>query len=106
MTAAFILWCACFSLFLILGIFCFCAKEPVGFWANADRFPVENAKGYNRACGILWIAYSLIGMLTGLPVLAEQNDGLVLLSVLGVMADTLGLILAYVLIIERKYRAK
>ena len=103
---AFILWCICFSLFLILGIFCFFSRKPVGFWANAKAFPVSDVKGYNRACGCLWIGYSLIGMLTGLPLLQEENTALILLTVLFAALDTLGLILLYVLVIERKYRTK
>ena len=103
---AFILWCLCFSLTLLLGICCFFSKKPVGFFANAKTFPVKDVKGYNRACGFLWGFYSLVGILAGLPLLEAQNDTLVLLSVLGVMGVTLALILIYVLIIEKKYRAK
>ena len=103
---AFIIWCGCFGLLLILGIFCFFAKKPVGFWANAQTFPVKDVKGYNRACGWLWIGYSLAGILTGLPLLSPQNSALILLSVLRVMLCTIALVLVYVLFIEKKYRAK
>ena len=106
MLLAFFIWCACFGIFLILGITCFFAKKAVGFWANAKAFPLENVKGYNRACGWLWIGYSLVGMLSGLPLLAGQNHPLVLLSVLAVVLDTLALMLIYVLVIEKKFRAK
>ena len=102
--SAFILWCGCFALFFILGIYCFFAKKQVGFWANAKPFSVTDVRGYNRACGFLWIGYSLVGILTGLPLLSPQNSALVLLSILGVVADTLMLILIYVLVIEKKYR--
>lgn len=105
-TTAFFIWCGCFALFLVLGIYCFFAKKPVGFWANAEAFPVTDVKGYNRACGWLWVGYSLIGILAGLPMLLNQNEALILLSVLGVVFDTLGLVLIYVLVIEKKYRAK
>ena len=103
--AAFLIWCGCFLIFLILGIFCFFSKKQVGFWANAHPFPVSDVRGYNRACGFLWILYSLLGILTGLPLLNPRNSALILLSVLGVLADTLLLILLYVLVIEKKYRA-
>ena len=103
---AFILWCVCFFLFSGLGVRCFLARKPVGFFANAKPFPVSDIKRYNRSCGWLWISYSLLGILTGLPLLSKQNDALILLSVLGVAADTLALIIVYVLIIEKKYRAK
>ena len=106
MTLAFSIWCGCFGLFAALGLFCFFSRKPVGFWANAKPFAVSDVRGYNRACGWLWLGYSLLGILTGLPLLQPQNSPLVLLSVLGVVADTLALVLLYVLVIERKYRAK
>ena len=103
--AAFFIWCGCFLCFLILGIFCFFSRKQVGFWANAKPFPVSDIRGYNRACGFLWIFYSLLGILTGLPLLTPQNSALVLLSIVGVLADTILLILIYALVIEKKYRA-
>ena len=104
--AAFLLWCLCSCLFLGFGIYCFFAKKAVGFWANARPFEVVDIRGYNRACGRLWIGYSLILAALGLPLLAGQNAAPVLLSVLGTVADTLGLILIYVLKIEPRYRKK
>ena len=103
---AYLLWIACFVLLMGLGIFCFFARKPVGFWANAPAFPVTDVKAYNRACGWLWIGYSLLGMLTGLPLLSPRNSALILLSILGVVLDTLALVLIYVLVIEKKYRVK
>ena len=104
MVTAFILWCLCFLLTAALGISCFFLKKPVGFFANLQQFPVQDVKKYNRACGKLWILYSLLGMAAGLPLLGTQNSAWVLLSVLAVFADTLALILIYILVIERKYR--
>ena len=100
----FLLWTLCCCLLLAMGIYCFLSRKPVGFWANANPFSVTDVRGYNRACGFLWIGYSLLGMVTGLPLLSPQNSALVLLSTLGVVADTLMLILIYVLVIEKKYR--
>ena len=59
----FLIWCLCFLLFFLLGIFCFFSKKQVGFFANAAPFPIEDVKGYNRACGFLWIFFSLLGNL-------------------------------------------
>ena len=106
MELAYLLWLLCSCLILGLGIYCFFAKKAVGFWANAETFPVTDVKGYNRACGELWIGYSLLLALVGLPMLTGQNEAVVLLSVLGAVALTLGLILTYVLKIEPKYRKK
>ena len=102
--AAFIIWCGCFALLFLLGLYCFFSKKQVSFWANAKPFSVTDVRGSNQACGFLWIGYSLVGILTGLPLLTPESTALVLLSTLGVVADTLMLILIYVLVIEKKYR--
>ena len=104
--AAFIIWCLVAAGFAELGVFCFFSKKPVGFWANAELFPVSDVRGYNRACGRLWIGFGLVFALLGTPLLAGQNDALILLSVVGAMGSILGLILIYVLVIEKKYRQK
>ena len=102
----FILWTLCCCLLLGIGIYCFRSKKPVGFFANARTFPVKDITGYNRACGKLWIGYSLISILCGLPLLSTENPILALVTVLGVVLATLGMILSYVLVIEKKYRDK
>ena len=102
----FLCWCVLFSLFAVLGILCFFLRKPVGFWANAQTFPVTDVKGYNRACGLLWIGFSVLGILTGLPLRNPENTAFILLSVLGAFADTLVLMLIYILVIEKKYRKK
>ena len=103
---AFLIWCATAAVFCGLGIFCFFAKKPVSFYANVKPFPVSDVRGYNRACGWLWIGYSVGFALLGLPLLGCQNNALVLLSVVGAMIEVLALILIYILVIEKKYRKK
>ena len=106
MTSVFLIWAGCFFLFFLLGIFCFWAKKPVSFFANVKQFPVTDVRGYNRACGKLWIFFSVLGTVCGLPMLRGQNDALILLSILGVFGAVLILILTYILFIEKKYRSK
>ena len=103
---AFLIWCAFAAFFVGLGVYCFFAGKPVGFWANAETFPVSDVRGYNRACGWLWTAYGLVLALLGTPLLAGQNNALILFSILGVVAENLVMILVYVLVIEKKYRKK
>lgn len=103
---AFILWTLCCCLLLGIGVSSFFAKKPVGFFANAKPFPVKNVKGYNRACGILFICYSLVCMAAGIPLLFPQNSIVILFSVGGMVIATIALILVYVLVIEKKYRAE
>ena len=103
---AFILWILCCCLLLGIGIYAFYAKQPVGFFANTKAFPVKDVKGYNRACGILFICYSLLCMAAGIPLLFPDQVVIILLSVLGMVIATIAMILIYVKVIEKKYRAE
>ncbi len=102
----FILWTLVSLMFVVLGIVAFFAKKPMGFFANADMFEVTDVKGYNRAVGILWCVYGIIMILLGLPLLAGQNSPFILLTVVGIMVETIGMVIVYVLVIEKKYRKK
>ena len=104
----FILFSLCGIAFIILGIYAFLSKKEVafGFWANAKMFPVSNVKAYNKAVGKLWCAYGAIFILLGLPLLNGQNSALILLSVIGIMAETIAVMVTYVTVIEKKYRKK
>ena len=44
---------------MLLGIIDIFSKKPAGFWANSKPFEVKDVKGYNRATGLLFIAYGL-----------------------------------------------
>lgn len=91
-----------------LGIFVSLSKEeaPFGFWANTDVFPVGDMKGYNRTVGKLWCVYGVALVLLGTPLLGEQNSALILLSVVGMMAEVITAMVIHVTIIEKKYRRK
>ena len=102
----FIIWAFCGFSFIGFGIFTHNAKKPVGFWANAKLFPVENVKEYNRAMEKLWYIYGTIFIFLGLPLLDGQNSPLIFLSIVGVMVETISIMAVYTLIIERKYRKK
>ena len=54
---AFVIWAIMGVLFIAMGIYDLNSKKakPFGFWANAEVAPIEDAKGYNRALGILWM---------------------------------------------------
>ena len=72
----------------------------------AEVAPIEDAKGYNRALGILWCVYGVLFTLIGLPLLDEQNSGLIILSILCAMLISIAAIVVYVVGIEPKYRKK
>ena len=105
---AFVIWSIIGTLFLVMGIYCMKSRKakPFGFWANAEVIPVEDVKGYNLALGKLWCVYGVLFMLIGLPLLEEQDSGLLIVTMLGTMFISIGAMVAYVVGIEPKYRKK
>lgn len=105
---AFIIWAVIGVLFIVMGIYDWNSKKatPFGFWANAKTAPIEDVKGYNRALGILWCAYGVLFTLIGLPLLAGENSGLIIISILGAMFISIAAMVVYVVGIEPKYRKK
>ena len=103
---AFIIWAVCGLVFIGLGISAFCSRnlKPLGFWANAEVFEVDDVKGYNHALGKLWIVFGVIFIFLGMPLLEGENSPYILLSVIGVMVESIFVMVIYVLVIERKYR--
>lgn len=108
MVLAFSIWCILSGAFVVLGIYSFLSKKEVafGFWANAETFPVNDVKAYNRAMGKLWCVFGVVLAVLGLPLLKGQNTAFILLSVLGVMAEAIITMGVYTTVIEKKYRKK
>lgn len=105
---AFIIWTIMGVLFIAMGIYVMNSKKakPFGFWANAEVPPIEDVKGYNCALGILWCVYGVLFTLIGLPLLGEQNSGLIIIPILGAMLISIAAMMVYVVGIESKYRKK
>lgn len=105
---AFIIWALMGVMFIAMGIYDISSKKakPFGFWANAEVASIEDVKGYNRALGILWCVYGVLFVVIGLPLLAGQNSGSIIISMLGTMFISIGAMVAYVVGIEPKYRKK
>lgn len=102
----FTVW-ALFGCFMIgLGISAFFSKKAVVFWANIKAFPVNDIRGYNRATGKLFITYGFIFIVLGVPLLSGQNSPYILLSVLGVMIETIAVMAIYSLSISPNYKEK
>ena len=88
----FVIW-SLLGVFIIgLGIKDMFSKNPVGFWANTETIKVKDVKDYNRASGLLFIIYGIIFVILGIPLLDGQNTPYVLLSVIGVMVETIVII--------------
>ena len=71
---------------------------------SATEIVVNNS--YNRAMGKLWCTFGAVLAVLGLPLLKEQNSPYILLSILGVMAESIVAMAVYVTVIEKKYRKK
>ncbi len=102
----FIIWALCGLMFIGFGISAFYAKGAVGFWANAKVPPIENVAAYNKAVGRLWCIMGFVFILLGLPLLSGQNSPLVLISVIGVLAEVITVMVVYTIGIEGKYRKR
>ena len=101
---AFIIW-AVVGLFLIgMGIYDLFTKKVAGFWANVEAEKVTDVKKYNRAVGTLFIVYGLVFILIGTPLLGS-NQALVVISMVGVMLETIVTMAVYTSI-SNKYKAK
>lgn len=80
-------------------------QAEVGFWASIKTPPMRDVKAYNRAVGKLFIAYGLIMILLGLPLLAG-NALLVILSIVGIMLESIVFMAVYTVGIQGKYEKK
>ncbi len=103
---AFIVWAIVGCIMIGIGIGAYVSKKPVGFWANVKTFPVKDTKGYNRAIGKLFVCYGDVFIVLGIPLLCGQNSPYIFLSVVGVMVETIIVMIIYSVVIEKKYREK
>ena len=101
----FVIWSLVGLVLIGIGISDFFSKKAAGFWANIKVEKMTDVKKYNSAVGTLFIAYGVIFILHGLPMLGD-NAALVLLSVAGVMFETIAMVIIYTQVISRKYREK
>ena len=93
--------------FLIIGIRCRHSDKPCGFWANAEQFEVTDVHAYNKAMSKLWFTAALLYTALGLPLLTPANILLVMLiSMVGTMIVSIGLMIFFTTVIEPKFRKK
>lgn len=106
MMTAFLIWCVVGCFMFALGLYSFFAKNPTGFWANAEMFQVTDIKRYNRAMAKLFCAFGSVFILLGLPLLFGQDTVWILFSIVGVMVEVIASMVIYTLGIEKKYKAR
>ena len=93
--------------FLIIGIRCRHSDKPSGFWANAEQFEVNDVRAYNKSMSKLWFAAAGLYTAIGLPLLTPANILLVILvSMVGCMIVSIGLMVYFTTVIEPKYKKK
>ena len=102
----FVIWAIGGVIIIGLGISAYFSRKVVGFWANIKPISINDIAGYNRAVGKLFVIYGVILIALGLPLLSGQNSPFILLSVLGVMIETIVIMALYSLCIERKYKKR
>ena len=93
--------------FLVMGIRCRHSDKPSGFWANAEQFEVTDVRAYNKAMSKLWFVAAVLYTALRLPLLTPANILLVILvSIIGCMIVTIGIMIFFTTVIEPKYRKK
>ena len=100
----FVIWSAVGCLFVCLAVYSYFSKKPVGFWANADVFEVTDIKKYNRAVAKLFCIFGIVLIILGIPLLAGQNSPWILLSIAGLVMESIIAMVVYSLVIEKKYK--
>ena len=97
----FVIWAMVGVIIISLGIRAYLSGKVADFWANIKSISVNDIMGYNHAVGKLFVIYGAILIALGLPLLSGQNSPFILLSVLGVMIETIVIMVVYSLCIER-----
>jgi len=103
---ALILWMCGGIAFILMGIATFHSKKEASFWANVRTLPMKDVKAYNRAVGKLWVAFGIVFMLLGLPFLGGKNSPWFIISIVGVMLESIAAMIVYLLVIQNKYEKK
>lgn len=104
MMIGFVIWSALGGVFIGLGIYSLFSKKAIGFWANVKAFEVTDIKKYNAAMAKLFCTFGIVLMVLGVPLLSGQNSAWILLSVAGMMIESIIAMIVYTMVIEKKYR--
>ncbi len=104
----FVIWTAVSCVFIGIGIYDFRTKKQkeAGFWANVKTPAMTDVRAYNRAVGRLFIVYGIVMILLGLPLLAGQNSPAIILTIIGLLLETIVIMAVYEIGIKSKYEKK
>jgi len=96
MIVAFLIWTIVALLFVGIGVWAWTSKTEVGFFAGVKPPKVKDPVKYNHQVALLWFAYAFFYEILGIPFLFfKQNSAMFIVTLLGVMAITIGLLVAY-----------
>lgn len=99
----FIILCIWGVIYICLAIYIWFSKKAIGFWRNKQMFEVTDIRKYNHTMSKLYVAHGIVFILLGLPLLAGHSEW-ILLSIAGVVMETIVLIVVYSLAIRKKYK--
>lgn len=103
MIIGFIFWSVLAVGLAAIGLVSWKSKKPVGFFAGIKPPAVTDTGKYNRAVGTIWIIYAVVFELCGVPLLfLKRNSAAFAFIMLGVVAASIGLAVAYT-VIAAKY---
>ncbi|MCR4642368.1 MAG: hypothetical protein K5697_10110 [Lachnospiraceae bacterium] len=102
MVIGFVIWSVIAVMFIGISIWAWNAKEAVGFFAGIKPPEVKDGKRYNHSVSILWLVYALLFEGLGVPFLfLKQNSAGFVIPYLGVIVITIGLVVAYSIILAK-----
>lgn len=105
---AFAIWSIVALVFMVIAISSWNSNEVVGFFnvGKAPDIPKCNIVAYNHSVAIIWIVFSTVLEILGIPLLLfEQNSPFFIVTILGTIFLLIGIIIAY-LKVEKHYMEK
>ena len=102
MLIGFIIWSSITLLLLGIGIWAWNSGTPVSFFSGVKPPEVKDVRKYNHSVAVLWFVYAVLFELLGIPFLfLKQNRALFVVSILGTVGITFGLVIAYQRILQK-----
>ena len=102
MLIGFIVWSIIALVIIGIGIWSWNSKKAVGFFAGVNPPKIKDVRKYNHSVAVLWFVYAVLFELLGLPLLFyEQNSAVFLLPGLGIHFISIGLMIAYTLMVNK-----
>lgn len=102
MLIGFIIWSAVSLLLFGIGFWSWNSGKAVGFYSGVKPPEVKDVRKYNHSVAVLWFVHAVLFELLGIPFLfLKQNRALFVVSILGTVGITFGLVIAYHRILQK-----